>query len=187
MTAILALTFLVCSITSYAGEWRQVSKTIDGNIGVFVPCSNPAHQKSTITPWPGPDENIVADARAYSCCESARAYSKGTVTKTFRWFPDDPETDPPPFISCVQHTLGFTHRDCNSSESVYPGQFWIVEEDVSQGCSFVFIHDCGLFLYEYDDYLQVNPKNPVGNVETDRDDVPDRNFKFVQNLYMVFP
>ncbi len=70
-------------------------------------------------------------------------------------------------------------------ENAYPGQFWVVEEDVPQGCSLVFIHDCGMFLFEYDNLLR--RPNLVGNYETDYDDVPDRNFKFLENLYTVFP
>jgi hypothetical protein len=65
-----------------------------------------------------------------------------------------------------------------------PGFHWVVEEDISQGCSFVFIHDCGMFLFEYDNLLQT--PNLVGSNETDYDNVPDRNFKFIENLYTVF-
>ena len=91
------------------------------------------------------------------------------------------DAGPSTFATCVNPIAAL--RD---GENAYPGQFWVVEEDVSQGCSFVFIHDCSLFLYEYDNLLQYSPKNPVNNAETDYDDVPDRNFKFAENLYTVF-
>jgi hypothetical protein len=78
-------------------------------------------------------------------------------------------------------------------ENAYPGQFWVVAEDVPQGCSFVFIHDCNIFDFEYDNALfneNLPPyymKNQVNTNEVDCDDVPDRNFRFVENLYTVFP